>query len=327
MEKNWKDIDILITKHLTNSISQEERHTLDQWKGEDPSNALRFDEMVNVWNHSEGLQAFQNIDMQLDLATVKKRIHFEQPNKKIRRMKFASRIAAIMIPAVMFVAGFALYQSTPGFGKWQAFNTQTQNGEVTLPDHSNVTLNQNSRLVFLKKMQGDKRLIKFQGEGYFKVAKNPDKPFVIEVGKANVEVLGTEFNLEENAVTGRVCIAVTEGKVRFWSGKQEEILLAGDRAVFENGTIHKKTIDNDNFLSWKTGVISFTNANLEEVSAAIQDHFDDVNAVQVKTNTDLTDLKITTKFINPSLQEVLDELMIHSDKKIEWIDGKLIISD
>ena len=324
MKKDWKDIDILITKYLTNSISQEEQRALDQWKGEDQSNALHFNEMVKVWNHSEGLLAFQKVDAQLDLAAVKKRIHFEQPNVKIRKINLASRIAAIMIPAVMFVAGFTLYQSTPGFGKWQAFNTQTQNGEVTLPDHSNVTLNQNSRLVYLKKMQGDKRLIKLQGEGYFKVAKNPDKPFVIEVGKVNVEVLGTEFNLEENAVTGRVCITVTEGKVRFWSGNQEEILLAGDRAVFENGAIHKKTIDNDNFLSWKTGVISFNNANLAEVTAAIQDHFDEVNAVEVKTDTDL---KITTKFINPSLQEVLDELMIHSDKKIECIDGNLIISD
>ena len=324
MENNWKDIDILITKHLTNSISQEEQHALDQWKGEDQSNAFHFDEMAKVWNHSKGLQAFQNVDAQLDLAAIKKRIHFEQPDVKIRKINLASRIAAIMIPAVMFVAGFALYQSTPGFGKWQAFNTEAQNGEVTLPDHSNVTLNQNSRLIFLKKMQGDKRLIKLQGEGYFKVAKNPDKPFVIEVGKVNVEVLGTEFNLEENARTGRVCIAVTEGKVRFWSGNQEEILLAGDRAVFENGVIHKKAIGNENFLSWKTGIISFTNANLNEVSAAIQDHFDEVVGVEVETNTDL---KITTKFTNPSLQEVLDELMIHSDKKIECIDGKLIISD
>jgi len=324
MEKDWKDIDILITKHLTNSISQEEEDALDRWKGQNHSNTLHFDEMVKVWNHSEGLVAFQQVDSQLDLATIKKRVQFEQPNVKIRKINLASRIAAIMIPAIMFVAGYTLYQNTPGFGKWQAFKTQTQNGEVTLPDQSNVTLNQKSRLVYLKKMQGDKRLIKLHGEGYFKVAKNPDKPFIIEVGKVNVEVLGTEFNLEENAATGRVCIAVTEGKVRFWSGKQEEILLAGDRAVFENGTIQKKTIDNNNFLSWKTGIISFDNANMADVSKAIQDHFDEVTAVEVKTDTDL---KITTKFIKPSLQEVLDELMIHSDKKIDWIDGKLIISD
>ena len=327
MEKDWKDIDILITKYLTHSIRQEEQASLDQWKGEDDSHALHYTKMVKVWNHAEGLKAFQKVDAHLDLKAVKARLHFEQPTLKIKRIHVVSRIAAIMIPAILFLGGFALYQSTPGFGRWQAFHTQTENGAMTLPDHSNVTLNQHSRLVYLKKMEGEKRLIKLQGEGYFKVAKNPDQPFVIKVGNANVEVLGTEFNLEENAVTGRVCIAVTEGKVRFWSGNQEEILLAGDRAIFENGTIHKEAIANDNFLSWKTGVINFNNANIADVSAAIQDHFNEVHAVEVKTNGDLTDFKITTKFVNPSLQEVLDELMIHSGKKIEWIDGKLIISD
>lgn len=327
MEKDWKDIDILITKYLTNSISQEEQTELDQWKLQDKSHSTHFEEMEKVWANANHLQAFTKVDVYNDLEVVKSRIHFEQPAAKIRRFSIASRVAAVMIPALLFIAGFSLYQNTPGFGKWQAFSTNSTNSEIVLPDATNVTLNHDSRLVYLKNMEGNKRLVKLKGEGYFKVAKNPGKPFVIKIGKANVEVLGTEFNLEENAENGRVCINVTEGKVRFWSGQEEAILVAGDQAIFSNGRIEKKEIRSNNFLSWKTGIIRFNNANLEEICTAIQDHFEEVSSFEIPTSINIGDIQITTRFSNPSLQEVIDEIMIHSNKKIECIDGKLIISD
>ncbi len=324
--RDINNIDELIVQYLTGDIIASDKQVLNEWVKNSDENKTYLSEMEQVWHKSDGLKAFREVDVEADFEAFKSKVGLGT-QKRIVAFDFSivKRIAAVMIPAIMLLGAYSLYNTTPGFGKWSAFKTSNEVNSIVLADNSEVALNQNSRLVYEKNFNNQERLLKLSGEAYFDVAKNPSKPFIVKVGDAQVKVLGTEFNLEESKENGTVTLAVTEGKVLFTGPSNEEIVVAGEKAVLKNGSIVKSTMTSDNLLAWRTGVISFEQASLSEVVETIVDHFSEVS--KVENNASSTSRVITTRFSNPSLDDVLVELRIHFEKKFEIHDNKLIISD
>ena len=282
--------------------------------------------MKKVWTSSEGLSAYYAIDDERDFEVFKSKVGLRSKftfRKGLNRSFM--RVAAVMIPAILFFAAYGLYQTTPGFGKWQAFNSSDEVGRIVLADNSKVALNKESQLIFEKSFDGKQRTLKLKGEGYFKVTKNPSKPFVVKVGDAEVRVLGTAFNLDENQNTGDVTLSVTEGRVLFSSESEEVEVVASRMAVCSNGKMKIQSLKSNNCIAWMTGKMTFDKATLGEVLETIVDHFSEISTVENKSSE--TKYLITSKFENPSLEDILVELRIHFEKKIEIIDNKLIISD
>jgi ferric-dicitrate binding protein FerR (iron transport regulator) len=325
MKEMDKYIDELIVKSLTNDVLPEEKVTLDEWMKQSDDNACYFEQMLKVWKRSEGLKAFCCVDVMNDFEQFKSKVGMKP---KVVRLSFRHsmiRIAAVMIPAMMLIAAYSLYQNVPGFGKWEAFATNNEVESIVLADASEVSLNKNSSLVYEKDLSGKERSLKLKGEGYFKVAKNPEKPFVVKVGDTQVKVLGTEFNLEEDMNSDKITLAVTEGRVLFSSGEKAMEVSAGERAIYNNDTMTKEPLNSSNCIAWKTGQIVFDKASLDEVVETIKDHFSEISVVENSSKN--TDLHITTRFNNPTIEDVLVELRIHFMKKFEINDNKLIISD
>ncbi len=67
--------------------------------------------------------------------------------------------------------------------------------QVSLPDGSMVWLNAASSLSFPVNFTGKQRKVSITGEAYFEIKKNRNKPFIVQAGRQEVEVLGTEFNV------------------------------------------------------------------------------------------------------------------------------------
>jgi ferric-dicitrate binding protein FerR (iron transport regulator) len=87
--------------------------------------------------------------------------------------------------------------------------------EIRLPDGTSVWLNAGSKLRYPTNYGATTRDIYLEGEGYFKVAKQPDKPFIVHTPMMNVKALGTEFNvkaypndktIEATLVTGEILV-------------------------------------------------------------------------------------------------------------------------
>ncbi|WP_431292627.1 FecR family protein [Pedobacter sp. P26] len=66
---------------------------------------------------------------------------------------------------------------------------------VNLPDGSKVWLNAESKITYPVAFSGNTRKIALQGEAYFEVVHNPNKPFIVDFDGSNVKVLGTHFNI------------------------------------------------------------------------------------------------------------------------------------
>lgn len=146
--------------------------------------------------------------------------------------------------------------STPKGGQYQ----------VSLPDGSLVWLNAASSLSFPVNFSGKQRKVSITGEAYFDIKKNKEQPFIVQSGNQELEVLGTEFNIN-SYLPGAISTSLLEGSVRVINTNTHEqvILQPGKQAVLNNQEIATNRFNADNVTSWRKGLFSYTNASLNTV--------------------------------------------------------------
>ncbi|NPA36701.1 MAG: hypothetical protein GXO47_07615 [Chlorobi bacterium] len=318
-------IDVLIVKKLTSSLTREEEKKLDKFLNESEENRKYAESLTEIWGLTGEDSLFNKINPQEDWSIVRTRMGFSKKAKKVRLISGFSKVAAVLIPFIITLSLVA-YFYIPGFGRLTAYRAERNIEKIELPDGTDVTMKKGSKLIVVRKLKGKARKVKFSGEGYFEIAKDREHPFIITIAKAKVEVVGTAFNLENEGETVRVY--VTKGVVRF-SGDNEEILVhKGEEAVFDGNRIIRTDIKDDNFIAWKTGFLNFKDAGLEEILKVVTDSYDQVHGYKISANDqELSKIRITTTFNNQPIDEVVEELKIHFNKKIVLTNGILIISD
>jgi ferric-dicitrate binding protein FerR (iron transport regulator) len=110
----------------------------------------------------------------------------------------------------------------------------------TLEDGSTVYLAANTSLHYPLHFSGEKREVSLTGNAMFDIARNPQKPFVIETKNIQVEVLGTAFNIQTTA-DGRFQLSVLRGKVKVSDKTNGEMVFVkvGERVTMQGGHLYK----------------------------------------------------------------------------------------
>jgi len=257
-------------------------------------------------NHQfTNLEKFQSIDVEGDWNVVKHRMDFP----KNRRISTVWRAAAIAI--LLLGVGFIAKQYVLNPPEIIIAMTGEEQKEVLLPDGSQVFLNRYSQLTYPEKFRKNNRQVSLTGVGFFEVTHDPSKPFQVNVAdQANVEVLGTSFNIHAPAEGESVSVQVVEGRVAFYAqGKVEtrKILEKDDQAEIQNGIIEMNTRINANFLSWKTGILYFDQESMEQVIDALGTHYNREIMLDPSVDTQLT---FTSVIDNQELESVLEEMSL-----------------
>lgn len=147
--------------------------------------------------------------------------------------------------------------STPRGGQYQ----------LRLPDGTEVWLNAASSITYPTAFREKDRVVKITGEAYFEVAANQEKPFKVNINdNAQVEVLGTRFNV--NAYTDETSIrtSLLEGSVRVAHGVQAIMLRPGQQASISGGKLSRvQCPDPDMIIAWKNGSFQFDHTPLDDV--------------------------------------------------------------
>jgi hypothetical protein len=137
--------------------------------------------------------------------------------------------------------------------------------KVILPDGTKVWLNAASSLKFPTVFLGAYREVELKGEAYFEVAKNPQMPFKVRSRVAEIEVLGTHFNVRAYNDERAMKTTLVEGSVQVKSRNSNKILKPGEQAVLEGGTMLVSNVDVEEHIAWKNGLFQFKDASLEDV--------------------------------------------------------------
>jgi transmembrane sensor len=208
--------------------------------------------------------------------------------------------------------------------------------QLTLPDGTKAWLNAASSLYYPTVFSGDERRVQISGEVYFEVAKDKTKPFIVNIlphsgrgpGGSQLEVLGTQFNV--NAYTNEAAIKTTlvEGSLRVLAGSpinyaSPVMLQPGQQAQTNNSTYHiqvDKHADVDKVVAWKKGFFNFEDASLEEVMRQLERWYD----IEVVYEKGIPDIKFGGKMSNDvSLSGLLKSLQ---DMEVHFrVEGRKLI--
>ena len=202
--------------------------------------------------------------------------------------------------------------STPNGGQYQ----------LELPDGSLVWLNSTSSIHFPTSFVGKERRVEVTGEAYFEVAKNRDMPFIVSVSGAEVQVLGTHFNVNAYKDESDVRTTLLEGSVKFVNGIDATMLKPGQQSQLStNGTIGVlNNVDVEKVVAWKNGLFDFESAGIETVMKQLARWYD--VEIEYKGKTD--DLFIAEMRRNIKLSDALKALELTGKVRFD-IQGKKIV--
>lgn len=144
-----------------------------------------------------------------------------------------------------------------------------------LPDGSVVHLNTGSELKVPVYFGTESREVWLRGEGFFEVVHRENLIFTVHTDKADISVLGTEFDVRAYTDEKEVVTTLVQGAVGVISGRTYDRLKPGEQArIAGKGDIRVAEVDIYPFIAWKNGRMVFENERLEKIMAELQRWYD-----------------------------------------------------
>ncbi|UZR97455.1 FecR family protein [Chondrinema litorale] len=209
------------------------------------------------------------------------------------------------------------------------YNPKGTKSTITLSDGTVVKLNSESSISFPRRFKGGKRIVKLEGEAFFEVTSDTNRPFIVQTGELEAKVLGTSFNVNTLSDHNKVDIALVTGKLAVYSSTNQEnreILLPTESAVFDktSGKIETGHFDAERVLSWKDGILIFEEAEIEEIITRLERWYAcDISFADTANKAMYSKVKFTGKFDNKSLEDVLEGLTLASGLKYQLRNKKV----
>ncbi len=319
------EVDERIIKYLDKESSPEEILYLKEWIKERPENYKYFRELKETWIITKGYDPSFNPDTKAAWAKVMSGI--DKKKAENNPFKIYYKVAAIFIFAVSL---YVLYSVLSNFGKQdyvEYANYSVDLKPIELSDGSKVWLSKDSKIKYPNDFGINSREISLEGEAYFEVAKNPDKPFTVSGSKTIVTVLGTTFIYRSYSSETVDKLVVNTGKVSFIEkeNKSNNMLIeSGYKADFNKSTkiIEKTERESKNIFAQRTGRLIFENERFEEIVSSLSKFYN--RNYYIKDNG-LNDIRITIAFNNQPIGEALKLLETVIERKITDSSQTLVV--
>lgn len=149
--------------------------------------------------------------------------------------------------------------------------------KVSLADGTLVWLNSESELRYPVRFAGNRRMVYLKGEGYFEVAPDKDKPFIVNAGDdVDVRVLGTKFNVSAYASDEEVITTLAEGSVEVLMPEDSTRIKPNEQVVFnkKEKTFYSGEVDASVYSAWKDGEFIFEDQPLKCIMERLKRWYD-----------------------------------------------------
>ncbi|ACT93655.1 FecR family protein [Dyadobacter fermentans] len=281
----------LIAKYLAGECNPEEKLAMEWWL-EDYDNLRMFRRIEAAWKQEKEPENDPAHNLESGLARLHARMaeHAEVPAQALsgtsRLVKLSSWLAAASIVLAIGLGYFLVNRPHSGHSNAGiAMETRTSGSKeivsIELSDGTQVWLNKNSKIEYPKAFDGDERAVYLQGEAFFEVVPNPDKPFIVKCDKLSTRVLGTSFDVKAyngdetasvSVATGKVEVSkeIEEGEpVRITQLTPEQELVINT----EKDETYINIVSVANIAPWHLGQLVFRDNTYDEVMQALQERF------------------------------------------------------
>lgn len=343
----WHAID----RYFSGASTPEEAEAIRRWAAGDLARAAELDALRELWLASAAPAsqrfdvdaAWQEIEPRLNELTLLDRLPATSARTAPPRLRLlgaerkrpAWRRPAALAAALLLAVGLtsvalrpdsASVASAPGEAR-EYVTRVGQRAEVLLADGSRAWLGVDSRLRIEPGYGDAHRELHLQGEGYFDVAADPRRPFIVHTDGAVAEALGTEFVVRRYHDDARSLVVVVEGTVavRTDSGgtpRRGVAVTAGQLASVSTAGLITLTPDADvgSYTGWREGSLEFRGTPLGAVARELARWYDVELVVE---DSALLTVPVTGTFTDMPAATVITVVCRSLDAKCET-DGRQV---
>ena len=266
------------------------------------------------------------------------------PVVKLRKHIFRAAVAIAAFAAITALGMLFRDKTYQSSYKTFAASKAGEKKFFLLADGTKVTLNAGSNIDISESFNKSTREIRLNGEAFFEVAHNKDKPFIIHTQTMNIKVLGTTFNvkayaedniMETSLIEGSVEVGMNNSREKVILKPSEKIILP-NKAAKENRVTHNENaksyiIQNLTYdqtdssfaeISWKESRLVFTDQSFEELAKTLERWYN----IHVRFDDESTRaFRFTATFENKSIVQVLDALRLSRQFRYTIKENEIII--
>ncbi len=305
-----KEIDELdLYRYMNRELTDQEQSEVEEWINASDENRKIAKDYHELFLAVTSLQLIKQSASQKALENV---------NRRIRKRQFrqvylvVQKVAAIALLPLLCFSVFLLLQPkeevpvcymetrmTPGMIGW-----------TVLPDGTKVWLNSSSYLRYPNTFSGETREVTLDGEAYFEVAGNAEKPFIVHSGNSFVKVLGTKFNMDAYSSNGFIATTLIEGVAEFCHpggyDTSRTIRIEPDKQVYYDKKNNKSEVREayvPKDIAWKNGQVVLKETPLSDILWILSKRF---NVDFVVRNPAFYKYSFTGIFTNQQIERVLE---------------------
>ncbi len=323
----------IIKRYLDGNGQEGDREKILSWfSGQETEKDLN-EQYRRYWNDLPAALQTEGYDEEKMLGKIYHEIKLEESKlsekserKRITRkmITLLTRVAAILfIPLTIFVLmnweRFMYAGVYPAYSEIRA--PKGTHTKFSLPDGSSGYLNGGSTIRFPTLFKGKSREVSLEGEAYFDVRSNPQRPFIVSGQNIKVLAYGTSFNVEAYPEDKINRVTLVKGKVQVRANENDKIqnlgtLLPGEMCVFDKKDCSSRFIhvDAEKIVSWKDGKLVFINEPFDEVVKKLNRRYGVNIIIEDKKLKDYTYL--ATFLQDETLDEVLKLLALSAPIKV-----------
>lgn len=319
-EKNDHITDDLLVKHLLQETDAAELEAVENWIAAADANRAYYAHFKWIWEESKRFAAGSTMDQDMAWQRFRDKAHQKQQVKKLPVFGWMRIAASIVLIAGVLIVAYNLV------GKRQARQLAVASLDRpvtdTLPDGSVITLNKQSRLSYPSAFTGKTRPVVLEGEAFFKVTPDKEKPFIIRVNDVSIKVVGTSFNVKNE--NGQTEVTVTTGSVQVNHNDKTIELRPEERVTVgpQDSILVKEAVTDRLYNYYESREFVCDNTPLWKLVEVLNKAYDTHIVI---AREDLKQLPLTTTFDNESLDTILDVVSTTFKISVEHNGDRIIL--
>jgi transmembrane sensor len=334
----------LLIKFLNNKCTDAELEEVIRWANTEAFNKESINNVLQDWKsyHPENnlgddikfTSLFDKVQQKIKSEGLTKFKSRKKPSTLLIITTWITRAAAIILLPVLAFLFYTLSEKKTESNKYAEFAVDSleivapigSRTVVQLTDGSEVHLNYGSKLKYPQVFSGKTREVILTGEGYFDVAHNPEKPFIVKTDELNIKALGTSFNVQAYPELDIIETTLVDGKLLLEkSGVNGKTKPAGAMEPgqhvnynINNGKVSATKGNIEKYIAWKDGKVVFECASVGQVSDRLSRMFN----VDIEVKDNIRNYTYTVTFVDEPLFQILDLMTIATPVKYEALPRK-----
>lgn len=257
-----------LDKYFLGELSDTEKEALLDQIESSPENKAEFIRMQNTVTISQlGRQKGDNEWAGKKIAELEKQVTRKQAKRFFLKLtRYAAVIAILLVNIWLLTDKYLPEEKAPLYTQIKVPTGQRIN--MTLQDGTEAWLSPRSIIRIPSEFSKNERSVELDGEGFFSVTKDAQRPFIVKTKDYNIKVLGTRFNVFAYSKNERFETNLVEGSVQVINNSRPEenmTLKPNEMVSLKDGILikSKATFDNEAYL--KSGIFYFSNKKFSEI--------------------------------------------------------------